>query len=350
MTEEALKKWPDLITNLESGLSLDEDNAEAVLVSVLRGEFSDSELSDFLTALSRKGETINEIIGFVRAMRSSCVRINCPKGTIDLVGAGGSAMGSKAALNVSTIASFVAAGAGAKVCKHGNLKASSTSGSFDLLEELSVETRLGAKKVEKCVNDIGIGFAFARIFHPAMRFAGPVRAQLGIPTVFNILGPLSHPGFLLRQVVGVPSVDRGIQMAQVLQKTGTEFAMVVTGNQGLDELSVTGPNTIHSVTPEEIVTKELLPEDVGLKLAEPKDLFGGTPSDNARIAFNVLEGEQGPKSDIILLNAAAGLVVAGIAEDLVDGIERSRASILSGAAKKCLSQLVSLSKELGKDE
>jgi len=347
MTEKAFKSLSSLTAEILSGRNLDENTAEAILISVLKGEVIDAELADLLLALNQKGETINEITGFVRAMRSSCIRINCPSETIDLVGAGGSDMGREAALNVSTIASFVAAGAGAKVCKHGNRKASSTSGSFDLLDELSVTTDLGADQVEKCVNEIGLGFAFARIFHPAMRFAGAVRAQLGVPTVFNILGPLSHPAFLLRQVVGVPSVDRGKQMAQVLQNTGTQFAMVVTGDRGLDEFSTTGPNIIHTVTPKEITTSELSPEEVGIKKAEPEELFGGSPLANAKITYEVLDGETGPRSDIILLNAAAGLVVAGVAENLVDGVERSRASIASGAAKKCLTELVAFTRSLG---
>ncbi|HJM28072.1 MAG: anthranilate phosphoribosyltransferase [Acidimicrobiales bacterium] len=339
--------WSVIIRELYDGHDLDIDTAESFLIAVLNGQVGDTELADFLLALNQKGETINEITGFVRAMRSSCLRLNCPPETIDLVGAGGSEMGRKAALNVSTIASFVAAGAGAKVCKHGNRRASSTSGSFDLLDELSITTDLQAGQVEKCVNEVGVGFAFARTFHPAMRFAGPVREKLGVPTVFNILGPLSHPAFLKRQVVGVPSIDRGKQMAEVLQNTGTEFAMVVTGDKGLDELSTTGANTIHLVTPEEITTTEISPKDVGIKEVEPEKLYGGTPADNAKIAFDILNGKEGPKSDIIVLNAAAGLMVAGIAEDLIDGIERSRASISSGAAQKCLTELVTLTESLG---
>jgi len=347
MSANAFENLSGLTVEILDGRNLDEGTAEAILISVLKGEVADAELADLLLALNQKGETINEITGFVRAMRSSCIRIDCPSETIDLVGAGGSEMGRKAALNVSTIASFVAAGAGAKVCKHGNRKASSTSGSFDLLDELSITTDLGAGQVEKCVNETGLGFAFARIFHPAMRFAGPVRAKLKVPTVFNILGPLSHPGFLTRQVVGVPSIDRGKQMAQVLQNTGTQFAMVITGDRGLDELSTTGPNTIHTVTSKEITTSEFSPEEVGIERVEPEELFGGSPLENAKITHDVLGGGTGPKSDIIILNAAAGLVVAGIAENFVDGVERSRASIASGAAKKCLSELVALTRALG---
>ena len=346
MSGKTFKNWSSMVKGLSAGKDLDADTAEAALFSVLNGQVDNEELAEFLLALNGKGETIDEVTGFVRAMRASCVRLNCSPETIDLVGAGGSEMGRKAALNVSTIASFVAAGAGAKVCKHGNRKASSTSGSFDLLDELSIATDLKANEVETCVNEVGVGFAFARTFHPAMQFAGPVRAELGVPTVFNILGPLSHPGFLTRQVVGVPSVVRGEQMAQVLKKTGTQLAMVVTGDKGLDELSTTGPNTIHTVTPNDIVTSQLSPQEIGLQKVEPEELFGGSPIENARIAINILDGEGGPKSDIIVLNAAAGLVVAGIAEDFIDGLERARAAIVSGAAKKCLNQLRALTANL----
>jgi anthranilate phosphoribosyltransferase len=257
-------------------------------------------------------------------------------------------MGRQAALNVSTIACFVAAGAGATVCKHGNRKASSTSGSFDVLEALDVAIELGADAVECCVEEVGIGFAFARTFHPAMRFAGPVRAELGIPTVFNILGPLSHPGRLTNQVVGVPDAETGLRMAEVLRATGSTHAMVVTGDGGLDELSTTGSNVIHHVTADEVVTTTLQPRDVGLAAATIEDLHGGDAEANAAIARAILGGQPGPKTDIVLLNAAAGLVVAGVASDFVDGIERARDAIESGAAFDRLERLAALTAELSR--
>jgi anthranilate phosphoribosyltransferase len=338
--------WPGVLGRLTQGQDLTSEASEATLSSVLAGDATDAQLAAFLVALRQKGETVEEMSGLVKAMRSACVPLNLPADTIDLVGAGGSALGRSAALNVSTIASFVAAAGGAIVCKHGNRKASSTSGSFDVLEALGIAIELGAEAIERCVSEVGVGFAFARTFHPAMRFAGPVRAELGIPTVFNILGPLSHPGRLTRQVVGVPDVETGRRMAEVLRATGSQLAMVVTGDGGLDELSVTGPNTVHTVTPDGVETSTVAPGELGLSTAKPEDLRGGDAEANAAIAHAVLGGEQGPKADIIVLNAAAGLVVAGVASDLVDGIERARAAIDSGAATDRLSRLVALTQEL----
>ena len=338
--------WAGVLGAVSSGEDLTAEAAEAVLSTVLAGEATDAQLAAFLVALRQKGETVEEMTGLVAAMRGAAIKLDVPNTTIDLVGAGGSALGREAALNVSTIASFVAGGAGASVCKHGNRKASSTSGSFDLLEVLGIAIDLDKDAVAKCVDEVGVGFAFARTFHPAMRFAGPVRSELGIPTVFNILGPLSHPGLLTRQVVGVPDVETGARMAEVLRATGSELALVVTGAGGLDELSVTGTNTIHTVTPEVVETMELTPDEVGLDVADPGDLHGGDADANAAIAHDVLGGAEGPKRDIITLNAAAGLLVAGIASDLVDGLERARASIDSGAAADRLARLAALSQEL----
>ena len=350
MSEQKFENWPAVLADLSEGRDLDSKTAEAVLMSVLRGEASDAQLAAFVVALRQKGETVDELSGLVRAMRFACIPINCSPETIDLVGAGGSQMGREAALNVSTIASFVAAGAGAKVCKHGNRKASSTSGSFDLLEELSIAAELTPEQVSHCVEEVGVGFAYARSFHPAMRHASQVRMELGIPTVFNLLGPLSHPASLTRQVIGVPIEATGKRMAEVLKATGTELAMVVTGDGGLDELSITGPNTIHTVTPDGITTSQVSPEQVGLKRATEEEIHGGDAKVNAKIAFQVLQGDPSPKRDIISLNAGAGLVVAGIAENLVEGVERADAAIDSGAALKCLHKLQILIKSMGDND
>jgi anthranilate phosphoribosyltransferase len=346
MTLEDHGGWAGVLGRLSQGTDISADATEAVLAQVLAGEATDAQLAAFVVALRQKGETVEEMTGLVRAMRGAAVQLKVPDHTIDLVGAGGSQLGREAALNVSTMASFVAAGAGAAVCKHGNRKASSTSGSFDVLEALGVAIELGPEAVEACVAEVGVGFAFARTFHPAMRFAGPVRAQLGIPTVFNVLGPLSHPGFLTRQVVGVPDPDTGLRMAAVLAATGSEYAMVVTGDGGLDELSTTGPNTIHEVHGTEVSTTTLDPKDLGLRLVEAAQLRGGDAAANAAIAHRVFGGEQGAHRDIVVLNAAAGLVTAGVAENFVDGVERAAASLDSGAAADRLTALVELTNRL----
>lgn len=344
---EAHGGWPSVLSALATGHDLSGDVAEAALAEVLAGNATDAQLAAFLVALRQKGETVEELTGLVRAMQGACLRLDIPDDTVDLVGAGGSALGREAALNVSTMASFVAAGAGASVCKHGNRKASSTSGSFDLLEALGVAIELGPDEVSQCVHEVGVGFAFARVFHPAMRFAGPVRAELGIPTVFNILGPLSHPGAPTRQVVGVPDPETGRRMLDVLAATGSVHALVVTGDGGLDELSTTGPNTIHQYVDGETTTVETSPADVGLPVADPADLRGGDAADNAVIARSILGGEVGPARHIVVFNAAAGLVAAGVASDLVDGVERAAAAIDSGAAADRLDRLITLSNELG---
>lgn len=334
--------WPGVLGSLSAGEDLSAEAAEAVLATVLSGDATDAQLAAFLVSLRQKGETVEEMTGLVRAMHAAAIRPELPPHTIDLVGAGGSELGRKAALNVSTMASFVAAGAGATVCKHGNRKASSTSGSFDVLEALGVRIELDKDDLERCVEQVGVGFAFARTFHPAMRFAGPVRAQLGIPTVFNVLGPLSHPGQLTRQVVGVPDAAVGARMAEVLAATGSEVAMVVTGDGGLDELSTTGPNVIHQIVDGHITTVSVSPRDVGLTAVDAPSLHGGDAAANAEITQRVFAGEVGPHRDIVVLNAAAGLVVAGIAPDLVEGCERAAASIDAGVAADKLAQLIAL--------
>lgn len=346
MTLEDHGGWPAVLGRLSVGEDIGSDAAEAVLATVLAGDATDAQLAAFVVALRQKGETVDEMTGLVRAMRDASVPLDLPAETIDLVGAGGSRLGREAALNVSTMASFVAAGAGATVCKHGNRKASSTSGSFDLLEALGVKIDLDKAGVEACVAEVGVGFAFARTFHPAMRFAGPVRAQLGIPTVFNILGPLSHPGRLTRQVVGVPDAETGERMAAVLGATGSVYAMVVTGDGGLDELSTTGPNTVHEISGGVVTTKTISPGDLGLPTATMDEISGGDAEENAEIALRLFEGETGARRDIIVLNAAAGLVAAGVAVDLIDGCERAGAAIDSGSAAKKLARLVELSQKL----
>lgn len=338
--------WAGVLGTLADGNDLTADAAEAALATVLAGEATEAQLAGMVVALRIKGESIDEMTGLVRAMRGAAMPLEVPEGTIDLVGAGGSAMGRKAALNVSTMASFVAAGAGAKVCKHGNRKASSTSGSFDLLEELGIAFELDGAQVAACLDRVGVAFAFARLFHPAMRFAGPVRGQLGIPTVFNVLGPLSHPGGLTHQVVGVPDPEMGERMIQVLKATGSVNVMMVTGHGGLDEFSTTGPNTVWHLKDGEIATRTVDPASLGLTVVEPEAIHGGDAKANAAIAKRLFDGEAGPVRDIVCLNAAAGLVVAGLADDMVAGLNMAYGSIDSGAAGERLVELIAVSNKI----
>jgi anthranilate phosphoribosyltransferase len=337
--------WPGILGTLSAGDDLTADATEAVLGTILSGAATDAQISAFIVALRLKGETVEELTGLQRAMLDAATPLDVPQGTIDIVGVGGAPSRRLHALNVSTMAAFVAAGAGAVVCKHGNRKASSTSGSFDLLEALGVGVDISPQELEAQVREIGLGFAFARTFHPAMRHVGPVRAELGIPTVFNILGPLSHPGCLTRQVIGAADWSIADRMIRLLRATGSERALVVHGEGGLDELSTTGPSRVLSLENGEITELTVDATELGLATADADDLAGGDAGTNATIARRILDGEAGPKRDIVVLNAAAGLVAAGlvaagVADDLADGVIRAAAAIDDGRAAAKLAALV----------
>ena len=236
--------WSDLLLRLCAGKNLESDEAEALVSEILSGRAEETQIAGVLVALRSKGETADEIVGFVRAMLDAAEPLAVPEKTIDIVGTGGSSRRREKAINISTMASFVAAGAGATVCKHGNRRASSTSGAFDMLDALGIDTAVSPTDVARQVSKYGLGFAFARTFHPAMRHAGPVRTTLGIPTIFNILGPLSHPGGVRRQVVGCAEAQLGDRMIEVFRKMGSEHTWIVTGDGGLDEISLSGPTRV----------------------------------------------------------------------------------------------------------
>ena len=329
--------WPGLLTDLCDGRDLTSEVAEAVLSEILAGEADPVQIAAFLVALKIKGETAEETTGLVRAMLSAAEPLNLPEGTIDIVGTGGSAARQEAALNVSTMACFVAAGGGATVCKHGNRRASSTSGAFDLLDALGLPIDQEPAEVAYQVVQHGLGFAFARTFHPAMRFAGPVRAGIGIPTVFNVLGPLSHPGRVRNQVIGTADPALADRMIRVLQANGSVRSWVVTGHGGLDEIAITGPTRVLELEDGHISEWELDPVNLGLRLVEPAELAGGGPDENAAIARAVFGGEdRGPRRDIIVLNAAAGLVVAGVVDSIAEGFEVAGAAIDDGGVSRVL--------------
>jgi anthranilate phosphoribosyltransferase len=291
-----------------------------------------------------KGEAVDEVVGMVDAMLAAAAPITLPDGleAIDIVGTGGAPSRRVHALNVSTMACFVAAGAGVAVCKHGNRKASSTSGSFDLLDALGVPVDLDGAGVARCVVETGAGFCFARAFHPAMRHAGPVRAELGVPTVFNFLGPLSNPARVRRMVVGVSDARVAPTVIGVLQRRDLVRAMVVHGHDGMDELTLTGPTTVYELRDGEVARYDVDPADLGLTVVAAADVAGGDAAVNAAIARRVLAGEPGPYRDIVVLNAAAGLVVGGSAADLGAGVELAQAAIDSGKARGVLDALVAI--------
>jgi anthranilate phosphoribosyltransferase len=335
--------WSKVLGRLAAGADLSAAEAHAALSEVFRGEATTAQIAAFIVALRLKGETAEEIGGLVAAMVEAAAPLSLPAGTIDIVGTGGSPTLRDRAFNVSTVASIVAASAGATVCKHGNRMASSTSGSTDLLEALGVTVELDGAGVERCVAEAGVGFCFARVFHPAMRHVGPTRAELGIPTVFNILGPLSHPGGVKRQVLGVADPARVDVIAEVLRQRGMDRAMVVHGHDGLDELTTTDRTLIIDIVGDEVTRRELDPADVGLERRSVDDIAVGDPAANAEVARRVLAGELGAHRDLVVLNAAAGLVVADIAADLAEGVARATLAIDDGRAAATLDRLIAAS-------
>jgi anthranilate phosphoribosyltransferase len=342
----ALGGWPAVLGRLVAGQDLSADDAALTLGEVLSGEATPAQIAAFVIALRAKGESIEEMTGLVRAMLDHAEPLPVPRHeeVVDTCGTGGDRSRS---INVSTIAALVVAGAGARVCKHGGRAASSAAGSADVLESLGVVIDLGPAGVARCIEGAGIGFCFAPRFHPAMRFAIPVRRELGVPTVFNFLGPLANPARAGLQVVGVSDPAMADKMLGVLMANGSKRAMVVHGADGLDELSTTGPSTVLDAGPDgEVRRGRVDPADLGLAPATLEDLQGGDAAHNAEVIRRVLGGEKGPHRDIAVLNAAAGLVVAGLSADLADGVERAGAVIDAGSAHDALEKLVRISHEV----
>lgn len=346
---ETFGGWPATIGAVASGTDIISDHAQAAMASILTGEATPVQIAGFIVALRVKGETTEEMIGLVRGMLAASTPLNVPQNAIDIVGTGGSPHRRKHALNVSTMAAFVAAGAGAVVCKHGNFKASSTSGSFDFLHALGVRVDLEPAELERQVAEHGLGFALARTFHPSMRHAGPVRSELGIPTVFNVLGPLAHPAQLRRQVIGCASEALAERMSTVLSALGSVHAWVVTGDGGIDEISTTGPSVIFEVRDGTVKRISLDLDDLGIARPSSMDeLAGGTAEENAAIFGRILAGSAtGARRDIVLLNAAAGLVVSGLAEDLGAGLEKAQAAISDGRVAAKLDAIQRFGRDAG---
>ena len=302
---------------------------------LLEGAASAVEIGAFLAALRTKGETAAELAGFARALREHMVVVDAGD-VVDNCGTGGDASGT---FNISTTASFVMAGAGAHVAKHGNRAISSNSGAADVLEALGVRVAVSAEEAARLIREVGIAFLFAPAFHPAMKHVQPVRRELKMRTVFNLLGPLANPARAQMQVIGAPSTEMAALMAAALRALGTERSFVVHGHGGLDEISTTGPTDVHQVTPASVVKHTWQPEDFGVKRTDIGALKGGDANANAAIVLEILAGQTGPKRDIVLVNAAAGLVAAGLAADLRAGMEMAAKSIDSSAAMAKLEML-----------
>ena len=323
------------------------EQSEAVMRQMMQGAATEAQIGAYLMALRMKGETNEEITGSARAMRAAATPVPTQtKGDLlDTCGTGGDRSGT---FNISTAAAFVAAGAGAVVAKHGNRASTSKCGSADVLAELGVNLDLSAAQVGRCVDEIGIGFLFAVKLHPAMRYAVGPRRQLGIRTIFNILGPLTNPAGAQRQLMGVFAADLTDLLAQVLRALGTKSALVVNGYGGLDELTVTGPNRISHLREDgRIEHIDLDPTDLGFHAASLNALKGDDPPTNAAILRGVLQGElRDAKRDVVLLNAGAALMAAGRVDSIADGVARAEESISSGAAAAKLDQLIQFSRSL----
>jgi len=332
--------FKSIIAKVATGATLTRDESASAFDSMMSGEATPSQMGGLLMALRVRGETVEEITGAVSAMRAKMLKVKAPPEAIDVVGTGGDGSGS---LNVSTCASFIVAGAGIPIAKHGNRALSSRSGSADVLSALGVKIDITPDHVGRCVAEAGIGFMFAPAHHPAMKNVGPTRVELATRTIFNLLGPLSNPAGVRRQMVGVFSKQWVLPLAQVLKNLGSESIWVVHGSDGLDEITLTGPTFVAALEKGNIRSFEVTPEQAGLKCVAGQTLKGGDANANAVALQGVLDGMPSPYRDVALLNAAAALIVAGRARDLKEGVALGVQSIDSGAAASRLKQLIAVS-------
>src|SRR5881397_3524354 len=330
-----------LIAKAATGAALTLEESAAAFDRMMSGEATPSQMGGLLMALRVRGETVDEITGAVSAMRAKMLRVRAPGNAVDVVGTGGDGSGS---VNVSTCASFIVSGAGVPVAKHGNRALSSRSGAADVLASLGVKIDLSPEQVGRCVRECGIGFMFAPSHHPAMKNVGPTRVELATRTIFNLLGPLSNPAGVKRQMVGVFSRHWVQPLAQVLKNLGSESAWVVHGSDGLDEITLCGPSHVAALENGAVRTFEVTPEDAGLTCCNGDALRGGDADANAVALSSVLNGKPSPYRDVALLNAAAALIVAGRAKDLKEGVAIGTKSLDSGAAAARLKHLIAVSR------
>ncbi|HEX5308632.1 MAG TPA: anthranilate phosphoribosyltransferase [Solirubrobacteraceae bacterium] len=327
------------IDALASGRDLSTDQAAEVLAEIMHGEVSETQIGAFLIALRTKGETVDELTGLARTMRELAAHVPVARGDLlDTAGTGGG----RRTFNVSTTAALVAAGAGCAVAKHGNRSATSSSGSADLLEALGARIDLAPEAVAACIEEAGFGFMFAPAHHQATRFVVPVRRELAVRTVFNVLGPLTNPAGATRQLIGVADLSLIEKIAGALSRLGVTRALVVSSEDGLDEVSSSAVTHVVEVNGEEVSRYELAAKDFGIPLSDPQDpaLAGGSPEQNAEVAQAVLAGGQGAATDLVVLNAGAAIYVAGAAPTIAEGVAMAREAIASGAARQALERFV----------
>ena len=313
--------------------------AEAAFAELFEGTATPAQIGGLLMAMRARGESVAEYAAAAQVMRDRCVKVTAPAGAMDIVGTGGDGMGT---LNISTATAFVVAGAGVPVAKHGNRNLSSKSGAADALSALGIDVMVGPEVVERAIAEAGIGFMMAPMHHPAMKAVMPVRTELGCKTIFNILGPLTNPAGVKRQLTGAFAIDLIFPMAETLQALGSEAAWLVDGADGTDEISISGPTSVAVLKDGKIRSREVHPEEAGLPVHPLRDILGGTPAQNAAALTALLDGAESAYRDAVLLNAAAALVVAEKASDLKAGVEIARDSIASGAAKRAVARLAAI--------
>lgn len=333
----------EAIDALVEGQSLTIEQAAACMNEIMDGEATPAQFGAYVTALRLKGETVGEIAGMARVMREKALRVSVPGILVDTAGTGGDRSGS---FNISTTAALVAAGAGVKVAKHGNRAMSGATGSADVLEALGVKIDLSPEGVQRCIEDVGFGFMFAQRYHPSMRFAAGPRREIGIRNVFNILGPLTNPAGAKRQVIGVADPAMARRMAEVLGTLGSERALVVHGEDGMDELTITGPSQVWELKDGSVTEYQFTPDSVGLAVSDSRALAASSAENSAEIVRSVLNGAKGPARDVVLLNAAAALLVGGASDTLIDGVKQAAESIDTGAAIRAVDALAQLSQTL----
>jgi anthranilate phosphoribosyltransferase len=343
MPESPETFWPSILSRLTAGEHLSTEDAAAAMRTIMEGDATPGQIGGFLMALRTKGETVDEIDGFASTALEFARPVHAPAGVLDTCGTGGDRSGT---FNISTVSALVVAGAGVGVAKHGNRAASSSCGSADLLEAFGVKIDLGPEGVERCLEEAGIAFMFAPVFHPAAAHATPVRRELRVPTVFNVLGPLTNPARPSAQVIGVFDPRMLPLVADVVARRGIR-AKVFRGEDGLDELTTTGLSEVYEVANGEVRETTLDPSTLGVARASAEDLTGGDVARNVAIAEEVLSGAEGPHRDVVLLNAAAGLQVVGRSDSMADGLELAARSIDSGEARTVLDRWVTVSQEAG---
>jgi len=322
---------------------LAEAEAAATMREILSGEATPAQLGAFLIALRLKGETVDEITGMASVMREHALRVEVEGPLLDTCGTGGDERGT---FNVSTAAAFVAAGAGVRIAKHGNRAMTSGCGSADVLEALGAKIDLTPKQVAECIRRTGFGFMFAQAFHPAMKHAAGPRREIGVRTVFNILGPLTNPAKAQHQLLGVARPEIAPKIAAALQRLDGSHSLVVHGNDGVDELSISGPSSVHEIRNDRIREYAVSPEDAGLPRAPAEGVRGGTPEENAAVLREILRGARGPVRDVVVLNAAAALMAADAAKDLEAGARLAAEAIDSGVAAKKLEDWLEMTRSL----